>query len=243
MSRLISSRSRILLLFIGLALLSTEKGRSQTNGAMLGLGIQTSAMEDMKYLQDYILGAYPVEGKTISSFPAYTMGSLAWIHQLYPMVRISAGYAYSTTGAKSNYTDYTGSITTLMDAVSHRAAASISYSLIDGDWFEISVLGRVNMKYTRMDISTNLYALGASGRTEGSYTSWSPGVAGAAEFMVHLEKYSFGVEGGYELDAQGKLSNNEDKSDLLDPNNPERVLTTDWTGWFAQARFILWFGF
>lgn len=243
MSIFFKSHLKILVIIIGLVLLSAAKGRGQTNGAWIGFGIQTSTMEDMKYLQDYILGTYPVEGKTISSFPAYTMGSFGWVHQLYPMVRIGAGYAFSTTGAKSNYTDYTGYITTLMDAVSHRAAVSVSYSLIDGEWFEMSVLGRVDIKYTRMDITSNLYSLGATGITENSYSSWSPGVAGGAEFLVHLKKYSFGVEGGYELDAQGKLSTNENKNDLLDPNDPARVLTSDWSGWFAQAKFILWFDF
>lgn len=243
MSRFIKCHSKHILIILILILLSPQKGSGQTNGAWIGAGIQTSTMENMKYMQEYILESYPVEGKIISSFPAYTMTSFGWVHQWYPMVRINAGYAFATTGAKSNYTDYSGYITTLMKAVSHRAVVSAYFSLMNLDWFEISAFGRIDVKYSRIDITSNLYSFGASGATENSYSSWSPGLGGGAEMLVHLEKYSFGVEGGYEFDIQGKLTNINSKTELADPNDPDRILTSDWTGWFAQAKFILWFDF
>jgi hypothetical protein len=227
-----------LLLILALAMFFAPKVHSQKNAIWVGAGIQTSKMDDMKYLQELILETYPVEGRISSSFPTYVMGSFGFMHQLYPSVRIGAGYGYSSIGAKSNYTDYSGYITTLMNAVSHRAGGHVSYSVFAGEWYELSLYGRLDIKYTLMDITSSLYALGASSITANKYSSVSLGGAAGAEFLVHLKKYSLGVEGGYEIDAPGKLSNRESKEDLVDPEN--RVLTSDWSGWYAQLKFLLW---
>ncbi len=233
----------VLLLSLVLLIFAPQKATGQENALWVGGGIQASSMDDLKYLQGLILETYPLEGKIVSSFPAYTMGSFGWINQRSPTIRIGAGYGFSTTGAKSNYTDYSGYITSLINAVSHRLGAFASYSLLRGDWFELTVIGRFEIKYSRVDVSSNLYALGASGLTENSYSSWSPGGAGGAEFLIHLKNYSFGLEGGYDIDAQGKLTKRENNEELTDPNDPDRVLSTNWTGWYAQAKFILWLDF
>lgn len=231
------------LILLALSILMPQAVRGQKNALWLGGGIQASRMDDMKYLQQLVLETYPVEGKIITSFPAYTMGSFGWVHQWYPSLRIGLGYGFSSTGAKSNYTDYTGYITSLINVVSHGAGAFASYAILAGDWFEISAMGRLNIKYNRVDVTSSLYALGATGYNENSYSSWSPGGAGGLEFLVHLKKYSFGLEGGWEYDVPGKLSKREDKAELIDPNDPDRVLTTDWSGWYAQAKFVLWLDF
>ena len=230
----------VLILSLVLLIFVPQIASGQKNALWVGGGIQTSSMDDLKYLQEVILDSYPVEGKIISSFPAYTMGSFGWINQRSPTFRIGAGYSFSATGAKSNYTDFSGYITTLINAESHRLGAFASYSLLGGDWFELSFIGRFEVKYSRVDISSSLYSFGVSGFTENSYSSWSPGGAGGAEFLIHLKNYSFGLEGGYNIDAPGKLSTREDNKELTDPNDPDRVLSTDWTGWYAQAKFILW---
>jgi len=216
------------------------KINGQDNAIVVGAGIQTSKMDDMKYFQELILETYPIEGRISSSFPAYVMGSIGYLHQWYPSVRIGAGYVYSSTGAKSNYTDYSGYITTIMDAESHRAGAHGSYSLFSGNWYELSLYGRLDIRYTRMEVNSTLYALGASAITASTYSSLSMGGAAGVEFLVHLKDISFGVEGGYEYDAPGKLSNTESKEDLIDPNDLDRVLTSDWSGWYAQLKFLFW---
>jgi len=242
MKRLFNTGS-VLILSLLLLIFTPQKTSGQNNALWGGVGIQASSMDDLKYLQELILDAYPVQGEIISSFPAFTMASFGWINQRSPTIRIGVGYGFSATGAKTNYTDYSGSLTSLISAESHRLGAFGSYSLLRGDWFELSVIGRFEIKYSRVDISSDLYVLGASGILENSYKSWSPGGAGGAEFLFHLKDISFGLEGGYEIDAQGKLTSLEDNEELTDPNDPDHVLTTNWTGWYAQAKFILWLDF
>lgn len=196
----------------------------------------------MIYLQDYVLESYPVEGKKIASFPAYALGTLGFLHQWYPKARIAAEYSFASTGAKTDYSDYSGYITSLMNASSHRGGIFASYSLLEADWFELSVFGRLHLKYTRIETSTSIYALGATGFNKSIYSSVSAGGSAGAEILFHLKKNSFGLEGGYEMDAPGKLSNTETKEDLTDPLDPDRILTSDWSGWYAQLKFIFWLG-
>lgn len=230
----------VLILVLALAVFTAPRVLSQNNAIWIGAGIQTSKMDDMKYLQELILETYLVEGKILSSFPTYVMGSFGFMHQWYPSVRIGAGYGYSSTGAKSNYTDYSGYVTTLMNAVSHRAGGHGSYSVLAGEWYELSLYGRLDVKYTMMDVTSSFYALGSSGITTNKYSSVSMGGAAGLELLIHLKNYSFGVEGGYEKDAPAKLSNRESKEELIDPNDLDRVLTSDWTGWYVQLKFLLW---
>ncbi|MFO7668284.1 MAG: hypothetical protein R6W31_01370, partial [Bacteroidales bacterium] len=79
--------------------------------------------------------------------------------------------------------------------------------------------------------------------TANSYSSISPGGAAGLELLVHLKDFSLGAEGGYEVDAPGKLSNRENKNELSDPYDQERVLTSDWSGWYVQLKFMIWLDF
>ena len=128
--------SLVFILSLVLLILAPQKAAGQKNAAWVGGGIQASSMDDLKYLQGLILDTYPVEGEIISSFPAYTMGSFGWINQRSPTFRIGAGYGFSATGAKSNYTDYSGYITSLINAVSHRLGAFASSPFLGGVWFD-----------------------------------------------------------------------------------------------------------
>ncbi len=232
-------RKKLLFLVI-LTLLSVPGARGQNNALYAGFGLQASRMDDMKCLQNLIMDTYPVEGKVISSFPTYITGSLGFLKQYNPTLRIGGGYSYSATGAKSNYTDYSGYIGTEMQVASHRIGAFTAYSVLGGDWFELSVYGRIEVKYTLMEITSSIYALGYTDQIANKYSSISPGASAGLEFMIHLREFSISAEGGYEIDAPGKLSYRDSKDDLLDPRDHDRVLTSDWTGWCAQVKLLLW---
>lgn len=224
-------------------MLSSAFVRAQNTAIWAGGGIQFSTMDDMKYLQDEILGTYPIPGKVTSSFPAYTMGSLGFVNQWYPQVRIGAGYSFSATGGKSNYSDYSGYVTTMINAASHRVGGFASYSILAEEWFELTTFGRIQLNYTMIDISSHIYALGASSYNDNSYSSFSPGGSAGLEFLVHLKDFSIGAEGAYEVDIPGQLSKVEDKVELTDPNDYTRVLTSDWSGWYVQLKFLIWLDF
>ena len=59
----------ILFSILGAQLLINPEVNAQETGLTVTVGAGTFMMDDMKYLQDYILSSYPVEGKVTSSFP------------------------------------------------------------------------------------------------------------------------------------------------------------------------------
>lgn len=217
-----------------------DTGAQQKNGISVSLGGATSAMEDMKYLMENILDSYPIEGAMISSFPPYFSGSLSFIRQFYPHIRAGATYTFTTSGSRANYTDYSGNIDTDMIAISHRLGASVNYSLITSDRLDLSLYGRLDANFTLLDITTDIYVLGRTSNINHKYSSISPNGSAGLEFLYKFKTTSIGIEGGYLVDFPGKLQNRESGNDLLDPNDRNRVLTTDWSGWRVGIKAVLW---
>lgn len=215
---------------------------AQDLGLVAGFGMATSTMEDMKSYQEYILGTYPVEGKVITSFPAYSTFSLGGVKQLLPVVQIGAGYFYTTTGGRTNYTDYSGSVTTDILASSHRLGAWVSYSVLNGERYSLSVFGRVDANITRIKVSTSIYALGYSDGWSSDLGSVSPSGNAGLEFFLHFNDFSIGVDGGYMVEIPGNLTNREEDEEFSDPADPRRILTSDWSGWRVQLKGMIWFG-
>ena len=45
---------------------------AQKAGFSVSVGVASQRMDDLKYIQEYILSTYPVEGRITSSFPPYS---------------------------------------------------------------------------------------------------------------------------------------------------------------------------
>ena len=162
--------------------------RAQGYGMFLSGGVATMNMDDMNYLLGSMMESYPVEARVISSFPPYSNISVGFLKRQYPHLKLGAGYGFTTSGAKANYTDYSGYLTTEITGVSHQLGALIGYSPLGGDRLEFSLLGRVNLNITRMNVSTLLIASGFSSGMEDKYTSFSPQISGLAEALslIHI---------------------------------------------------------
>jgi len=228
-----------LVMFLGLS--ATVLG--QTYGLTISAGAATSRMNDMKYLHEHILGTYPVEGKITSSFPPYTSVTLSGFKQLYDQIRIGGAYSYTTTGAKSSYADYSGNISTEMTAISHRVGAFISYRVLGGNRLDLSLNGRMDANITSLTIQSYYeiytYYNGASNK----YRSISPSASVEAELMYNLKGFSLGMIAGYLADLAGDLKDVESGNALLDPNDLEHTLVSDWTGWYVQLKAQIWLKF
>lgn len=227
---------------MGIALLvSVLAGVSaQRTGVSAMLGGATFKMDDMKYLMDIILESYPVEGAIITSFPPYFCGSVNVFHQFYPHLRAGAGYTYTSAGARANYADYSGSISTDMFTVSHRLGLSLNYLLIGTNRLELSLYGRVDANYSTMEIISTVYVSNSTSIGNYPYRSISPNGSAGLEFLYKFKDSAIGIEGGYLVDLPGKLKDQETGNELLDSNDRERVLTTDWSGWRIGIKGIIW---
>ncbi|MEN8226548.1 MAG: hypothetical protein ABFS38_00230 [Bacteroidota bacterium] len=237
-------RKALTLIFLLALLYLPETGaHAQDKGLMASYGGATFRMDDLKYFQEYILSTYPVEGKIISSFPPYPSASVSFFKQWFPQVRIGAGYAYTSTGGKSDYTDYSGNIHTTIMAASHRVGAFVSYTVLGNDHFDLSLFGRLDANLTRVEVSSSIYAGGYSNALLNEYRSISPNASTGLELTYSFKDFAIGMDGGYLVDFPGDLTDNERDSKLYDPVDGERILTSDWTGWRASIKVIFWLNF
>ncbi len=228
---------------MAIILLSAQNTLGQSGGMKFSIGGASYRMDDMKYLQEYILSTYPVEGKITSSFPPFTSSSVTIFKQLYEQIRIGGGYSYSTTGGKSSYADYSGNISTEITASSHRLGAYLSYSVLGGDRLDLSLYGRVDANLTSLTIQSSYTILNYSNSISNKYRSISPVGSVGTELMYKFSDFSLGMDAGYLVDLTGDLKDRDDGDALLDPNDSERVLTSDWTGWHVHLTAVIWLKF
>ena len=231
------------MLAMALLLISVQHSLGQDYGFSLAAGAASFRMDDMKYLQEHILNTYPVEGKITSSFPPFTSASFTVFKQLYDHIRVGGRYNYSTTGGKSTYADYSGNIYTEFDAVSHRLGAYLSYLVLGGDRLDLSLNGSLDANYSTMTIQSYYTIFNYSDGMSNKYRSISPSIAVGGELMYKLKKLSLGVDAGYLVDLKGTLKDTSDGDPLLDPNDLDRELSTDWTGWYVQLKGLIWLDF
>jgi len=229
-----------LILLTGIIVLAVPVVHAQKKGLMASFGGATFKMEDMKYFQEYLMSNYPVEGKIISSFPLYTSTSINYLVQKWPLVRIGVGYVYTTTGGRSDYTDFSGYIHTNLTATSNRVGAFVNYTFMDNDKLDLSLYGRLDVNISKIEEATSIYANGQYNQLNNKYKSFSPNLSAGLDLMYNFNTYSIGIEGGYLVDFRGKLENKDRNSDLYDPVDSSRILTSDWTGWRAGIKVIFW---
>ena len=222
------------LLTLAVLWLSAPNATAQGGGIIFTGGISSSAMGDLKDLQEHILSTYPVEGRITSSFPPFTTTSLTVYKQFFDYLRVGVAYSYSTTGGKSSYQDYSGEVFTEMNATSHRLGVYLSYIILGGDLLDLSLSGSIDANFSSIFIDSrySIYTLG--NRISNKYWSISPSGSIGPELIVNLNKVALGVNAGYLVDLRGELKDTSDGDPLRDPLDRNRVLSSDWTGWYAR---------
>jgi hypothetical protein len=216
---------------------------AQRMGFSASAGIASQRMDDLKYLQQYILDTYPLEGKITSSFPPFTTGSFNLFKEWYDHIDVGGGYSFSTTGGKSSYSDHTGIISTEMIATSHRLGAFLSYSILGGERLELSLYGRVDVNLSSVSIESAVNVLGNINRLFLQYRAISPSGTAGLELMYDFSGFSVGMNGAYLVDFPGNLNDTDSDDQLTDPQDNDRILTADWTGWSVQIKTLIWLNF
>ncbi|MDF1575319.1 MAG: hypothetical protein P1P86_09035 [Bacteroidales bacterium] len=222
------------MILLTLVLLAVPPAHGQDGGIKFSLGVAAVRMDDLKALQKHILSTYPVEGKITSSFPPFTSSSVIVFKQLFEQIRIGGGYSYSTTGGKSSYADYSGTLYTEMSATAHRLGAYLSYSVWSGEHPELSIYGKVEANLSDITIQSSYTILGLSNTIFNKYRSISPIGTVGTELSYKIKNFTLGVSAAYLVDLTGDLKNVDGADPLVNPGDRERVLTSDWTGWQVQ---------
>ena len=193
------------------------------------------------------MAEFPIEGKMISLFPPYLSGGVTLFRTITNYLRLGVDYNFSSTGSRAYYSDYSGSRVASMIVKSHQIGVALNYRLLGGYKFELLTFGSLSASISNLEISESI---NAGSQYFGSYSngyisrykSTSPSVSIGLEGLYHGAKHSFGIDAGYLHDFTNDLMNAKYPTYYLtDPNDPERALTADWSGFRAHIKILFWF--
>lgn len=218
----------------------------QNIGLYFGVGGGTYRMDDLKYYQHYLLSSFPIEGKMISLFPPYVTGSAGIERAANDFMRFGIDYSFMSSGAKSHYSDYSGYRESNQVIKTHQFSAYFNYKITGGEMMELLTFTSISASYTILTISESIYA---TSTYYGSYydayyadfTTFSPQLAAGLTGIIKFTHFDVGLDALYQLDIVNDLVSKENsKITLKDPEDPDRNLSADWSGFRLRLKMIIW---
>ncbi len=94
-----------------------------------------------------------------------------------------------------------------------------------------------------MTVQSFLYVHGRSSSSNDQYRSISPSGTAGLELLYSFQDFSLGLDAGYLVDLPGDLKDGEQDIPMTDPNDRQRVFTSDWTGWQVELKALIWLKF
>jgi|GEM_PF-2073112 len=199
---------RILLIIILAISLSHAKG--QDSGFSITGGIGTYDLEALKSYHELLISRLPVEARGFNYFPPFTNVRMSLFRQHTKKMSYGLVYAFSTTGALANYTDYSGYLNLDQVVTAYQFGITASYRLLNIDFastrFDISAYGDLQLAYVRDEVSM---VIGTDYYYENNrlvLRTISPLATAGLDAMVHFSKLSVGVEGGMLFDTGAEFN-------------------------------------
>lgn len=183
----------------------------QQSGLSITGGIGTYELSDLKTYHNELLTRLPVEAGAFAYFPPFTSLRINLFRQEPSGLKYGLVYAFSSSGAHANYTDYSGSLNLDQEIASYQVGASAGYRLLNIDFFvtqfEISAYGDLRLSYVRdkvtLDINTPRYYYYENNNL--NLNAFSPGAELGLDAVFNFSTVSVGLEGGYYFDAGTKF--------------------------------------
>lgn len=225
--------------------LSLLHAKGQHTGFSITGGIGTYDQESLQSYQEVLIARLPVEARGFNYFPPYTNIRLNLFKQHTAKLKYGLSYAFSTTGALANYTDYSGYLNLDQVVTAYQLGISAGYRLVNVKFpsarFDISAYGDLYLAYVRdevsMVISTDFYY--ENNRVV--LKTVSPMAAAGLDAMFHFSKLSVGVEGGvlYDTGSEFNAGNASYPSSSVSLTPPAGI-TSGMTGLRGGIKVIMW---
>jgi hypothetical protein len=200
-------------------------------------GIGTYEMGDLKATQDFVGASTPIPLTNISSFPAYWNYEGGIAFDLYDYLSGGVAIGYGSTGARSAYSDYSGSMR--FDQLARYASIALlpsygQYYL--NDQVRINYELRFGMTFNRMAFSFE-QTIAADSESESidlrsNNTYLQPGISAGWRW----KSFSLDAYFGYHIAVfQGKVHDKDDPDLVLVNPNTGKNAGVNWSG--ARAGF------
>jgi len=218
----------------------------QSSGISVTGGIGTYDLSDLKVYQEELISKLPVEARGFNHFPNYTNIRINLFRQRSNGFRYGLTYAFSTTGAHSNYTDYSGYLNLDQTISSYQFGVSGAYRLLDLDFtattLEIMGYGDLRLGYVRDEVSMYITTAYYFENNNLRLSTVSPMAELGLDAMFRFTKLSLGVSGGYMYDAGTKFKAGEPSSLNQSVSlRPSGEYHSGLSGFRAGIKAILWF--
>jgi hypothetical protein len=224
---------------------ATSHLAGQQSGLSITGGIGSYALGDLKTYHNDLLTRLPVEAGAFAYFPPFTNIRVNLFRQELSGLKYGLVYAFSSSGAHANYTDFSGSLNLDQEITSYQVGASAGYRLLNIDFFvtqfEISAYGDLRLSYIRdkvmLDINAPRYYYYENNNL--NLKAFSPGAELGLDAVFNFSMVSLGIEGGYYFDAgtkftAGEQSNPESNVSLVPSGEPR----TDLSGFRAGIKVV-----
>lgn len=180
--------------------------KGQGTGFSITGGIGTYDLGILKSYQEVLMSRLPVEARGFSSFPPYTNVRLNLFRQHTDKLKYGLIYAFSTTGAYANYTDYSGYLNLDQEVTAYQLGLSASYRLLNVDLeatrISVSAYGDLRLGFVRDKVSMSINTIYYYYENNNLILQTvSPMAEAGLDVMFHLNKISLGLEGGMLYDA------------------------------------------
>lgn len=218
----------------------------QNSGVSVSAGIGSFHLSELKSYQEQLNSRLPVEATGFDFFPNYTSIRINLFRQPAEKVRYGITYGFSTTGAHSNYADYSGILNLDQNITSYQLGISGGYRLLQMNFtrttLEMMVYGDLRLGYVRDEVQMNINTDYYYENSRMILNAFTPLAEAGIDAMFRFTKVSLGISGGYLYDTGSKFK--EGNSSSLNQTvslRPTEELHSGLSGFRAGLKLILWF--
>jgi len=218
----------------------------QNSGISVTGGIGSFDMSELKSYQEQLTSRLPVEARGFNFFPNYTCIRINLFRQSSEKVRYGLSYGYSTTGAHSNYIDYSGILNLDQIITSYQLGVSGAYRLLQMNLsrttLEMMAYGDLRLGLVRDEVQMNITTDYYYESSRMILNAFTPVAEAGFDAMFRFTKVSLGISGGYLYDTGTRFK--EGNSSSLNQTvslRPTEELHSGLSGFRAGLKLILWF--
>lgn len=194
-------------------------------------GIATFSMDDLKELQMSTVDNSEIQLVTTESFPSYYFWEISAGVKIYNKFHASLGFDYTSTGARSIYSDYSGLLR--LEQVLTRKGVSVTFGYTILRKGKSSVIGLIKTSIIMTDLNVDNFLRFEDFDIEESETlsfkSKNVGISPGFQYQFSFGKLSLMATLGYEFNSTGKLQFKGNRSGFLANANNEAAVA-DWRG-------------
>lgn len=197
---------------------------------VLGGGVGSYRMEDVKVLRDHLAQSSPVDLELVNDFPPHIFwgGKLLFGKE---SVKAGVGYNFYTTGSRNTSSDYSGRYDLDVIVNGHTAILPLFVEIIEEGDLNIGFYNDIECVFTKVKVKEYVEVYEESFENSEELNSVALGIEPGGYIEWPLNRFSINLNVGYNFSFFGVLKD-EEGDELYFAQNDK--MNTDWSGFRAE---------